>query len=91
MFGFGKSKSEKLAVKIESLMIIMESAADREKWNLVVYISQQKAKTLQEFHDLDEWSEERLVSYLKKRGLVKSLIDDNYASWIQRNVLLYRA
>lgn len=41
MFGFGKSKSDKLALKIENLMIIMECETDREKWNVVVYISQQ--------------------------------------------------
>ena len=91
MFGFGKSKSEKLALKIESLMITMEAAADQGKWNVVVYISQQQVKVLRDIRELDEWSEERLDAYLRKRGMVKSLIDDNYASWFQRKVLLHNS
>lgn len=88
MFGFGKSKSEKLALKVESLMITIEAAANQGKWNVVVYVSQEQTRALREFRNLGEWSDQKLTDFLKKRGLVKSLIDDDYASWLRKNMLL---
>lgn len=89
MFGFGKSKSEKLALKVERLMITMEAAANQGKWNVAVYVSQEQTRALRELHELGDWSEQKLTAFLRKRGLVKSLIDDDYASWLRTNMLLH--
>ena len=86
MFGFGKPKGERLALKIERIMMAMEMAADKGKWDVAVYSSQQLVRTLGDLNCDTDWTEERLTDFLSKRGLVKSITDRNYHQWLVENM-----
>lgn len=86
MFGFGKSKSEKIALKIERILMSMEAAADKGRWDTAVYCSQQLNQSLRKLNLETDWTERDLTEFLVKRNLVKQVKDPNYKEWLLDNM-----
>ena len=86
MFGIGKSKSEKLALRLERYMMSMEMAADKGRWDAAVYASRQMLPLLREIHLQNEWTDGALEEFLRKRGLVRQLVDEDYSDWLRENM-----
>lgn len=86
MFGFGRSRSEILAQKIEGLMVVVEAAVRGGYWNVAIYVSQQHAERLRELWEIGEWNEDRLARYLQKRGFTTPSAQQQYGAGLRKNL-----
>lgn len=84
MFGFGKSKTEKLVLKIERLMITMESAYDQGNYDVARLAVMEQERLWARLYPISEWSEEQIHEFLMKRNLVRGVRDEAYRDEIAR-------
>lgn len=82
MFGFGKSKTEKMVMELETVMLSIEAAYDKGEYD-VAHVGRQKELYILRWLNLNgTWSEERVTKYLEERGLVRSIRDQAYRNEI---------
>lgn len=78
MFGLFRSRKQKLALKLERLLMTQESAYEKGAWSVFVYAGQQVSPLLRRINQETDWTEQELEEFLRKRGLVKSLTVSGY-------------
>jgi hypothetical protein len=77
MFGLFRPRAEKLALKVERLIMSAEMAFDRGKVDTAAAAYQVMLPVLRNLHH-EGWSEQRLFDFLRERGLCKSTLDKAY-------------
>ena len=55
-----------------------QQAYEKGAWDVFIHAGKQILPILNEVHVNGSWSEEKVEDFLKSRGLVKSLVDENY-------------
>ena len=78
MFGMFKPKAEKIALKIERLLMVQEAAYESEAWGSFIIAGKKVLPLLNEFQHDGSWSEEQFNTFLEERGLVKSMTVPGY-------------
>ena len=89
MFGIGKTKTEKMVLKLERVMMSIESAYEKEKYDIARFGVQNQLSILHWLNLEGEWSEERVTRYLKERGLVRSISDEAYCNEIAEKLMVF--
>lgn len=88
MFGFGKSKTEKMVLKLERLMMIVENAYNKGKFDCARYGIQRQHEVLRWLNIEGEWPEEKVVEYIRNRGLVRSISDEAYMEEMSEKLMV---
>ncbi|MBD8525376.1 hypothetical protein [Pseudomarimonas arenosa] len=78
MIGLSRSKTELLVLRLEQVMMRVESAFERGDYEAARSAVRNQLEVLHSLHDEGEWSEEQIHRYLAERGLVRSIRDHNY-------------
>jgi hypothetical protein len=78
MFGFGKTKTEQMVLKLEEVMMSIEAAYDKGDYHLAHIGAHEKQCILLWLNLNGKWSEERITKYLQERGLVRSVRNEAY-------------
>ena len=88
MICFGKSKTEKMIMKLERVMMSVEMAYDKGKYDVARYAAREELKILRWLHEKGEWTEEKVTACLADRGLVRSITDEKYRDEISDKLML---
>ena len=78
MFGLFGRADEKLAKKLERVMMSQEAAYEKGNWPVFVYAGKQALRLMQTLMLDHDWTDEKLETFLSKRGLVKSMSVPGY-------------
>jgi hypothetical protein len=89
MFGFGKSKTEKTVLKLERVMMAIEDAYEKGKYDIARAGVHEQTRVLRWLHIDGEWSEEQIGKFLEERGLVRSVSDEEYCSEIAMKLQVF--
>ncbi len=88
MFGFGKSRTEKMVMELEAVMMSIEAAFDKGEYDLA-HTGVHKQQWIMRWLNLNgKWSDERVTEYLKRRGHVRSLSDEAYRNEIALKLMV---
>lgn len=88
MFGFGKSKTEKMVLKLERVMMAIESAYEKGKLDAARFGVNEQMRILNWLQSEGEWSEDQVRQYLEKRGLVRAVSDESYRDEIVERLMV---
>ena len=78
MFGLGRTKTEKMVLKLERVMMAIEAAYDKGKYDVARFGVQEELRILRWLHLDGGWSEVQIDKYLESRGLVRTIRDEAY-------------
>lgn len=83
MTGSGKSKTEKLVLKLERMTMALESTIEAGQRDAAQTAMNEQLQVLQWLHNHGGWSEQQIDDYLTKRGLLRSLFDEKYRAELE--------
>jgi hypothetical protein len=88
MLGFSKTKTEKMVLELETVMMSIEAAYDNGEYD-VVHIGRHKQLYILRWLNLHgKWSDERVTKYLEERGLVRSVCDEAYSNEVALKLMV---
>lgn len=88
MFGFGKTKTEKMVLELEKAMMSIETAYEKGEYDVAHTGVAKQQYILRWLHLNGKWSDEQVTKYLEERGLVRSVSDEEYRNEIALKLMV---
>lgn len=90
MFGLFKSKTERMVLKLERLMIAVEHFYEKGKYDKARIAAGLQTQLIKRIHYDGDWSEEKIMLFLTERGLVRYINDEKYSGEMMAKLMTVR-
>jgi hypothetical protein len=89
MFGLFKSKTEKMVLKLERIMMAIEHFYEKGKYDTARQAVSEQLEVLKWLHYDGDWPEDKVSKFLVERGLVRSISDEKYREEIAERLMVF--